>query len=130
MNRHVICTIALFTLGSSCAIPAFAHELTLAECREGGEFIRHAALARDNGITRAFFLGKLEEDLMLIRAFPPQLRWFAQDASDEKLLTEAVVQVFDAPVKPEQHEAVFIINCKEAAASIEEDQSDKSGDSI
>jgi len=130
MKRHVICTIGVFALGSACAIPAFSHELTLAECTEGGEFIRHAALARDNGMTRAFFLGKLEEDLMLIRAFPPELRWFAQDASDEKLLTEAVLQVFDAPLKPEQHEAAFIMNCTEAAASIEGDQADKSGDSI
>ena len=129
MNRHIICIIGLFALGTACAIPAFAHELTLAECTEGGEFIRNAALARDNGMTRALFLGKLEEDLMLIRAFPPQLRWFAQDASDEQLLTEAVLQVFDAPVKPEQHEAAFLMNCA-AAASIEHNQPVKSDDRI
>ncbi|MFL6581572.1 MAG: hypothetical protein ACJ8G2_12585 [Burkholderiales bacterium] len=122
MNRHIICAIG-FAVGSACAIPALPHDLTLQECNEGGEFIRNAALARDNGMTRAFFLGKLEEDLMLIRAFPPQLRWFAQDADDERLLTEAVLQVFDEPLKPEQHEAVFIMNCTEAAASIEEEKS-------
>lgn len=122
MNQHIICAIG-FAVGSACAIPALPHDLTLQECNEGGEFIRNAALARDNGMTRAFFLGKLEEDLMLIRAFPPQLRWFAQDADDERLLTEAVLQVFDEPLKPEQHEAVFIMNCTEAAASIEEEKS-------
>jgi len=126
MNRHIICAIG-FAVGSACALTALGHDLTLQECNEGGEFIRNAALARDNGMTRAFFVGKLEEDLIMIRAFPPQLRWFAQDASDERLLTEAVLQVFDAPLKPEQHEAAFIMNCTEAAASIEED---KSGDSI
>ena len=130
MNRQIIRAIGLFALGSACAIPALAHDLTLTECNEGGEFIRNAALARDNGMTRAFFVDKLEEDLMLIRAFPPQLRWFAQDASDEKLLTDAVLQVFDAPLKPEQHEAAFIMNCTEAAASNDDDQLDKSGDSI
>jgi len=130
MNRRIIRAIGLFALCSACAVPALAHDLTLRECSEGGEFIRNAALARDNGMTRAFFVDKLEEDLMLIRAFPPQLRWFAQDASDEKLLTQAVLQVFDAPLKPEQHEAAFIMNCTEAAASIEHDQVDKSGDSI
>ena len=130
MNRRIIRAIGLFALGSACAVPALAHDLTLSECNEGGEFIRNAALARDNGMTRAFFVDKLEEDLMLIRAFPPQLRWFAQDASDEKLLTQAVLQVFDAPLKPEQHEAAFIMNCTEAAAAIEADQVDKSGDSI
>jgi len=126
MNRHITCAIG-FVLGSVCAIPAFPHELTPEECKEGGEFIRNAALARDNGMTRAFFVGKLEEDLMMIRAFPPQLRWFAQDAGDERLLTEAVLRVFDAPLKPDQHEAAFILNCRQAAASIEED---KSGDSM
>jgi len=126
MNRHIICAIG-FAVGGACAIPAFPHDFTLEECNEGGEFIRNAALARDNGMTRAFFVGKLEEDLVLIRAFPPQLRWFAQDASDERLLTEAVLQVFDAPMKPEQHEAAFIMNCREATTSIAEA---KSGDSI
>jgi hypothetical protein len=98
-----------------------AHSLTRAECDEGGEFIRNAALARDAGVTREFFVGRLVEDLSLIRAFPPQLRWFVQDAEDEKLLTEAVFDVFDAPVKAEQHEAAFIRACMHAAAATGED---------
>ena len=53
----------------------------------------------------------MEEDLTLIQSFPPHLRWFVQDSGDEKLLTEAVVNVFDAPLKAEQHEASFIGAC-------------------
>lgn len=102
--------VGLLLLSLRCT-PAGAHPLSLAECTEGGEFIRNAALARDNGVTREFFVGKLEEDLNLIRAFPPALRWFVQDAGDERLLTEAVLQVFDAPLKAEQHEAGFVSKC-------------------
>ena len=117
MNRSLACVVGLLAV---CINPAMAHPLTLSECKEGGEFIRNAALARDNGVLREFFVGKLEEDLMLIRAFPPQLRWFVQDSGDEKLLTEAVFDVFDAPVKAEQHEASFIGSCMESAAFVDD----------
>lgn len=90
---------------------AQCHPVSPAECREGGEFIRNAALARDSGITREFFIGQLEQDLMLIRAFPPHLRWFAQDEEDERFLSEQAAAVFDAPRAPEQHEADFVRAC-------------------
>ena len=92
---------------------------TLAECTEGGEFIRNAALARDNGVTREFFVNKLVEDLVMIQSFPPQLRWFVQDSSDETLLSEAVFKVFDEPMKAEQHEASFISACIQTAGSVD-----------
>ena len=116
MNRSLACAIGLFGLGALWVMPAMAHSLTPGECREGGEFIRNAALARDNGVTREFFVGKLVEDLTLIQSFPPHLRWFVQDSGDEKLLTEAVYDVFDAPENAEQHQAAFIGACMQAAA--------------
>src|SRR5215210_6421463 len=117
MNQRPICAAGLVALGITWVVPAFAHSLTMSECTEGGEFIRNAALARDNGVTRQYFVSRLTEDLTLIRAFPPQLRWFVQDARDEQLLTQAVFEVFDTPVKAEQHETEFIGNCIAAAAS-------------
>jgi hypothetical protein len=90
---------------------AAARSISIAECSEGGEFIRNAAIARDNGISRDFFIGRLEEDLVLIRAFPPDLRWFVQDDDDEQFLTERAALVFDQPMKPEQHEASFVTEC-------------------
>jgi len=92
-----------------------AHPLTLTECTEGGEFIRNAALARDNGMTREIFVDKLTEDLVMIQSFPPQLRWFVQDSGDEKLLSEAVFKVFDEPLNAEQHEVSFIGACLQTA---------------
>jgi hypothetical protein len=120
MIRSHACAVGLFALTSIWAAQAAAHPLTLAECAEGGEFIRNAALARDAGATREFFIGKFEEDLILIQAFPPQLRWFVQDAVDEEFLSRRVERVFDKPVKPEQHEAAFISDCIQTTAFAEE----------
>jgi hypothetical protein len=103
--------IALFVLGGMWAAPGYTHSLTLDECTEGGEFIRNAALARDNGVTRDFFVSRLVEDLVMIQSYPPPLRWFVQDSSDEKLLSDAVFKVFDEPVQAEQHEASFVGAC-------------------
>ena len=115
MNRSLASEIGLFVLSNMWGIQVMAHPLTLAECTEGGDFIHNAALARDNGISREFFVNKLVEDLAMIQSFPPQLRWFVQDSSDEKLLSEAVFKVFDDPMKAELHEASFIGACLQTA---------------
>ena len=93
------------------AAPCAAHVPSVQECREGSEFIYHAAQARDAGATRAFFIGKLKGDLMAIRAFPKSLRWFAQDGDDEKLLEGAAEAVFDAPRKAAAHRKAFLARC-------------------
>lgn len=119
MIRNRALASTLIFLGSTWGFQAHAHPLTLSECNEGGEFIRNAALARDNGITREFFLNKLSEDLALIQSYPPAMRWFVQDAGDEKFLSEAVFKVFDEPVKAEQHEASFVSACLRGAGPAE-----------
>ncbi|MBC8006663.1 MAG: hypothetical protein H7X76_01295, partial [Prolixibacteraceae bacterium] len=90
MNRSRACAIGFFLLCNMLVPQVMARTLTVAECTEGGEFIRNAALARDSGIPRDFFVNKLIEDLIVILSFPPHLRWFVQDDSDETLLCEAV----------------------------------------
>lgn len=119
MNRSLASAIGLFALSNIWGIQVMAHSLTLAECTEGGEFVRNAALARDNGVTREFFVNKLVEDLLMIQSFPPQLRWFVQDSGDETLLSEAVFKVFDEPMKAEQHETSFISACMQTAGSVD-----------
>jgi len=111
MIRSLVCASGLFVLSCTWVAGAAARAIPIAECAEGGEFIRNAALARDHGITREFFMGRLEEDLVLIRAFPPALRWFVQDEADERFLSERAGLVFDAPMKPEEHEAAFVRDC-------------------
>src|SRR5262252_1432328 len=95
--------------GLSCA--AAAHDLTLTECAEGGDFIMHAAMSRENGMTREAFLERMESDIRMIQAFPPQLRWFVQDEDDEELLTWAARLVFDSPREPESHQSEFLAAC-------------------
>jgi hypothetical protein len=81
------------------------------ECREGGDFIRNAALARDSGYTREFFVNRLEEDFIMIRAFPPDLRWFVRDPGDEEFLRNEVEAVFGTPMSGDQHRAGFLQRC-------------------
>jgi hypothetical protein len=106
---------ALFLTMALGAGTCLAHVPSERECREAAEFIYHAAQARDNGATRAFFVGRLEEDLAAIRAFPPYLRWFAQDAEDEALLRSAVAAVFDHPQSDDAHRAAFESRCMRLA---------------
>jgi hypothetical protein len=101
----------LFAAGLAWWIAAAADPHSARECREGGDFIRNAALARDSGYTREFFVNRLEEDFEMIRAFPPQLRWFVRDADDENFLRGEVEAVFGTPVASELHRAGFLERC-------------------
>ncbi|HVC12576.1 MAG TPA: hypothetical protein VNE59_13120 [Burkholderiales bacterium] len=97
--------------------PCTAHVLSAQECREGGDFIYDAARARDNGMTRAAFIGRMRADFQAIRSFPKQLRWFAQDRDDEALLLSAARNVFDAPHDGEAHRRAFLAECMAHTAS-------------
>lgn len=110
-NGHGTWRLAIATAALAAAPAVGAHELTAQECVEGSEFILHAAMARDGGMTRGEFIGRLEADLVAIRSFPPELRWFAQDRDDEVLLQGAAEAVFDQPESPEQHQSTFLAQC-------------------
>jgi hypothetical protein len=98
------------------ALPAQAHELTMSECLEGSDFIKNAALSRDYGMTREDFIGRMQNDLVLIQAFPPELRWFVQDQDDETLLVGFAESVFDSPQAPESHQSDFLAACEQRRA--------------
>lgn len=108
--RHLLTAMACVW---SVAVSAQPHSAL--ECREGGDFIRNAALARDAGATREFFVGRLEDDLLTIRAFPPALRWFAHDSADEAFLRAEVHAVFDVPAESELHRDAFLERCARRA---------------
>ncbi len=93
------------------AHPSAGHVLSLQECFEGGDFIAHAAEARDNGITKAEFVDRLVADVYLIQAFPPELRWFVVDPDDAEFLQSEASRVFDSPRPPEMHRADFLSRC-------------------
>ena len=105
--------LLLFVVATAANAPAGAHERTLQECLEGGDFIANAAFSRDNGVAREAFLGRLVDDIRLIQAFPPHLRWFVVDAEDAEFLHEEASKVFDTPQRPEAHRAQFLSRCFE-----------------
>ena len=84
---------------------------TLPDCVEGSDFIANAAHSRNNGVRRDTFITRMEEDFIVIRAFPPALRWFVKDQDDERLLLDAVAAVYDRPRSPAQHHADFLAAC-------------------
>lgn len=103
----------LLVLGSLAASLGSAHALTVTpdECSEGAEFISNAAAARDNGIKADDFINRMEEDFMLVRSVPRDLRWFARDEDDEHLLRMAVMAVFRSPRSPSEHGSDFLMSC-------------------
>ncbi len=102
----LLATAAIFFVG-----PAGASIHSVAECREGAEFIRNAALSRANGQPREAFLDRLHGDLTLIRGMPRASRWFARDKSDELLLIRHVERAYDSPMDPKAHEEAFFSEC-------------------
>jgi hypothetical protein len=105
-RRALVAAVAL-----TMAAAAHASVPTMAECLEGSDFIANAAVARDNGIARDAFVERLEADMTLIHAFPPELRWFVKDADDERFLHTQVETVFDAPLTPAHHRNAFLRAC-------------------
>jgi hypothetical protein len=111
---------AILAAGLLVASPSvWPHDYSLDECLEGSDFIRNAALSRDNGLSRAEFIDRMYADIALIQAFPKELRWFVQDEDDAALLLGHAAEVFDEPRAPESHQTTFLRVCvgKIAAAS-------------
>ena len=107
--------LLVLAAAAACSVAAAAQPHSAGECREGGDFIRNAALSRDSGATREFFVGRLEDDMLAIRAYPPALRWFVHDTADEAFLRAEVHAVFDAPAASELHRDAFLERCARRA---------------
>ena len=95
----------------AAATPAIASPHTSAECREGGEFIRNAAISRDNGLPKDAFLNHLIADLSMIRGLPEELRWFARDEADESLLVRHAERVYGYRMSAKDNEEAFLAEC-------------------
>ncbi len=93
------------------AMQVIASTHTSAECREGGEFIRNAAISRDNGLPKDDFLNHLVADLSMIRSLPEEIRWFARDEADESLLIRHAERVYDYRMSAKHNEEEFLAAC-------------------
>jgi hypothetical protein len=94
-----------------CSGAASSHSPSINECTEGSDFIRNAALARDNGVSENSFMERLRQDIELIQAFPPALRWFVQDDDDAGFLIAAAGNVFQQPKTAATHQEDFFRSC-------------------
>jgi hypothetical protein len=92
-------------------MPVIAGRHAPAECREGGEFIRNAAISRDNGLPKEAFLRHLIADLSVIRGLPEGMRWFARDETDESLLIQHAELVYGYGMSAKDHEEAFLTEC-------------------
>lgn len=90
---------------------ARAHPLSLEECAEGGDFIKNAALARDEGMQERQFVAQFQADVQALQRLPAELRWFVQDKDDEVFLLSAVEDVFRKPKPATVHQAQFALAC-------------------
>jgi hypothetical protein len=90
---------------------AIAHQPSRQECAEGGDFIKNAALARDHGMPEASFISRIQDDIEVIKAFPPPLRWFVQDDEAAEFLIAAATEVFRKPKEASKHQADFVKAC-------------------
>ena len=109
MRAFLALSLAIAAVGASPQ--AIAHALSKQECVEGGDFIAHAADARENGMSKSAFLDRLKADITLIQAFPPELRWFVVDSEDAEFLLSESSDVFDSPQESESHRAQFLEHC-------------------
>ena len=91
--------------------PAVAHALSTQECSEGADYIRNAALSRDGGMSEIAFMEVFDNDLVMLMAIPPTLRWFVQDDEDAEFLRSALHEVFRKPRDPETHAEIFAEVC-------------------
>src|SRR6267142_2099653 len=107
-----------FLLGICLTCSVFgaqAIEVDAGECSEGAQFIGYAAQSRKNGATKEMFVTKLDEDLFVLAAIPPELRWFAHGDAEAHFLREAVLNVFEFPRDPREHATAFLSSCLKSA---------------
>lgn len=108
--------VAVAALLLSAAAPATARFLTHQDCREGGDFIRNAALSRDNGISARVFTERLEGDLQVVGSLPVESRWFVYGDAEADLLRRQVAEVFEQPQPPDAHLRNFLASCLQLQA--------------
>lgn len=95
------------------AAPGESFLPTFAECQEGSDFIKNAALSRDNGYTQKKIVGRFDEDVMVLSGVDPQKRWFIRSPGAILFLRQALLAVFQTPRSPLEQSRAFLAACKE-----------------
>jgi hypothetical protein len=109
--RSVVALAVVAAAGTLVTPAVHAHALSLDECTEGSDFIRNAALARDESMPERQFVAQFQADVQALQRLPAELRWFVQDKDDEAFLLSAVRDVFRKPKPAPVHQAQFAVAC-------------------
>lgn len=115
MRASSLCVAACMLVAGQ----AGALQVNADECREGSEFIRNAALARGNGMTKEAFVARFDDDVVLLSSMPRQVRWFVYGDEEVALLRNAVLDVFDVPRSAAEHASHFLDRCLAAIGARE-----------
>ena len=105
---------AAILLACSVVLPRYAaaHALEDTECVEASDFIRNAALSRDNGFLEETFVERMRDDIAAIQSFPPQMRWVVQDDADAAMLIGAVQEAFRSSRSADDLRRQFLDSCR------------------
>lgn len=115
--KWCLSTVLFTTVVLMVAQPTRAESLSATDCAEGGDFIRNAALSRNNGLAAEQFLERLEGDLLMLRGIPEASRWFAYSTIEENLLRQGSLSVFRNPKDPQAHHDEFVRLCETVRTS-------------
>ncbi len=109
--RHAAVVAVVAAAATLMPFAVHAHAPSMQECAEGSDFIRNAALARDEGMPERQFVAQFQADVQALQRLPAELRWFVQDKDDEAFLLAAVQDVFQKPKPAAVHHAQFAVAC-------------------
>ena len=88
---------------------------TQQECREASDFIKHAAMSRDNGYSQKKLVQRFDDDVLILSGMDPQKRWFIRSPGATRFLRAALVETFEAPRQPKDQAARFLQSCMDHA---------------
>lgn len=110
--RNAWIVIALVCYGDfSIAASVSGFLPTEQECHEGSDFIKNAALSRDNGYSGERLVQQFDDDIMVLSGMDPQKRWFVRSPGATQFLRQALADVFAVRRKPKDGAAVFLRSC-------------------
>lgn len=115
-------TLAMMAFWSWCSIAVAANDFlpTEQECREASDFIKHAAMSRDNGYSQKKLVQRFDDDVLILSGMDPQKRWFIRSPGATRFLRAALVEAFEAPRQPKDQAARFFKSCMDHVLSADD----------
>ena len=91
MRRVWLFVVLALVVGLSSTASANGFLPTEQECREGSDFIKNAVLSRANGYSKAFLLGRFDDDMTVLSGMHPEKRWFVRSQGAMPFLRQALI---------------------------------------